>query len=444
MEEIWKPITYASNYEVSNLSNIRNIKKNKNITVNYERLKKTNTRARVGITNNDNKSKGYYLHRIVAEHFIDNPNHLPEVNHKNGDFYDNRACNLEWISKIDNMKHAVDNNLIVNKFKRRIRVFNKITKQEQIFDSLTECAEFLNCSKGVISIKCNSKEKKSKGRSLKQVIQYDIKGNQLNKFISSHDAAEKLNISSPGIHQCCSYYKYNDDDRPKSYKLKCFKGFIFKFDEKESIQDKFRDLEISYVDIQQNDSNFQQMEPENIIWKPYPELDKYLVSNTGEVKHKRTNRIVNGSKVNGYRFVLLRRDDGTKRNCLVHRLVAETFLENPEKKPVVNHKDTNILNNHLSNLEWVTYKENLNTKETIENLKKGKNSKHILQIDIETGNILSKFYGASEGEELLKISGGIILKICNYYHGNKRYGNGNPQKTYQKTQIFIFHLNFHH
>ena len=443
VEEVWKTVLYSPRYEVSNLSNIRQITRKKNITINYERLKKTSSRARFYFPTNDNKHKGFYLHRIVAEHFIENTNDLPEVNHINGDFYDNRASNLEWISKIDNMRHAVDNNLIVNKFKRRIRVFNKISNQEQFFDSITECAKFLNCNKGIISIICQNKKKKK--CSLKSVIQYDIKGNVLNKFNSHHDAVEQLKFKYTGINQCCNYHKYNDEDRPKCYKMKTYNGFIFKFDgdegkgkDNESI---FKDLEISYADIQQNDYNYKENEIENIIWKSHPELDKYLVSNTGEVKLERTNRILKGSKVSGYRFVNIRRDDGTKKTCLIHRLVAQTFLENPEEKPVVNHKDTNILNNHVGNLEWVTYKENMNTKETITNLKKGKNSKNILQINIETGNIVCRFYGASEGSQILNIHPGLILSICKYYHVNKKCGAGKniyTNKTYQKTHIFIF------
>lgn len=50
---------------------------------------------------------------------------------------------------------------------------------------------------------------------------------------------------------------------------------------------------------------------------------------------------------------------GQERTVAVHRLVATTFLENPDGKEEVNHIDGNTLNNNLSNLEWVTPKENM-------------------------------------------------------------------------------------
>lgn len=55
----------------------------------------------------------------------------------------------------------------------------------------------------------------------------------------------------------------------------------------------------------------------------------------------------------GYGMIKIR-----KKGYMVHRLVAETFLPNPDHKPVVNHKDLNRKNNDVSNLEWVTYSEN--------------------------------------------------------------------------------------
>lgn len=95
------------------------------------------------------------------------------------------------------------------------------------------------------------------------------------------------------------------------------------------------------------------------IWKDIPGYEGlYQASNYGNVRSMNYNRTGQVRELkqnfkNGYCFVLLRR-----KNCYVHRLIAETFLENPENKPQVNHIDGDKHNNHVSNLEWCTVSEN--------------------------------------------------------------------------------------
>jgi hypothetical protein len=64
----------------------------------------------------DGKQKAYYVHRLVAMFYVENPNNYPCVNHKNGIKHDNRFDNLEWCTHKQNTKHAIESGAIV--FKR--------------------------------------------------------------------------------------------------------------------------------------------------------------------------------------------------------------------------------------------------------------------------------------------------------------------------------------
>lgn len=98
------------------------------------------------------------------------------------------------------------------------------------------------------------------------------------------------------------------------------------------------------------------------IWKPVKGYEKYLaVSNMGRVKSFMRDPDGNILKMQPDKKGYLRLRCTIERNkvCFkVHRLVAEHFVENPEGKPQVNHKDTNKQNNRADNLEWVTNIEN--------------------------------------------------------------------------------------
>lgn len=99
------------------------------------------------------------------------------------------------------------------------------------------------------------------------------------------------------------------------------------------------------------------------IWKDIPGYEgKYQVSNTGEIRSLKFGKIKILKQYTdkcGYNVLTLS-ENGKRKNHFVHRLVAMTFIPNPNNLPQVNHKDENKANNCVDNLEWCSRKYNMN------------------------------------------------------------------------------------
>ena len=128
----------------------------------------------------------------------------------------------------------------------------------------------------------------------------------------------------------------------------------------------------------------------------------------------------------GYLKVVLRHNKQSK-NKYLHRLIAEHFIENPTNAPMVNHKDGNKLNNHVSNLEWCTRKQNVNhavknnlcdfkTNARQKHIKELNRSKRVLTVDKQVG--IAELIGTTSQANIARIINVSPQTIMRFIKGN--------------------------
>lgn len=157
---MWQELKENNNYEINDIGQVRN-KKTKKV-LNY--WKSSNGYLQVSLCNKG-KQKTYYVHRLVANNFIENKNNYKEINHIDCNKENNSIKNLEWCDRKHNIKEAYRNNLIKlvcgkdHPSSKKIKQTDLKTGKITIWNSMMDAFREKGYSTGSICDACKGRRK---------------------------------------------------------------------------------------------------------------------------------------------------------------------------------------------------------------------------------------------------------------------------------------------
>jgi len=162
---------------------------------------------------------------------------------------------------------------------------------------------------------------------------------------------------------------------------------------------------------------------ENPIGKNLIDYPNYIITKNGEIYSISHKKYISQRNNSGYNYVTLYNNTGFSKDFSVHYLVATLYIENPNKFPMINHKDHNRNNNTMENLEWTTYSENM--------IHFGKkNGKTVAKLDINE-NLLEIYSTIKEASIKNNITSSNISNVCK---GRQKTAGGFKWK-YEKKEL---------
>lgn len=144
--------------------------------------------------------------------------------------------------------------------------------------------------------------------------------------------------------------------------------------------------------------------------KPIPCFEGYSITSDGRVFSHKSNKMLS-PKIDKYGYVVFTLQKNGKSHCkTAHRLVAQTYIENPDGLPCVNHINEDKTDNRVSNLEWVTVKQNNNHGTRNVRMAQSKSRKPVVQI-LSDGTAI-RYKGVKDAWRKTGIAWSQIAKAC--------------------------------